>query len=87
MYSRSRSAFYQGARKELTTFAVITIVLIVMTIINACLCCANFNQGLKPYISRRKVPNAEEKSRYGNDTEMGQGPNKLSQVPSRMTID
>jgi len=88
MYSSSHARFYLGARKELTTFAVITIVLIVMTIVNACICAYNFNKGLMPYISSRKIESDAEK--YNNNTtEMNNGPNgKLYQVPSgRMTID
>jgi len=88
MYSASHSMFYLNARKELTAFAIITIVLIVMTIVNACMCAHNFNKGLMPYITRRKLENTVEKGRYPMSTELGQGSGgKLAQMPSRMTID
>lgn len=46
---------YKPARKPLTTFAVITIILIICTIVNAILCTLNFGRGLKPHIVARKV--------------------------------
>ena len=76
-----------GARKELTTFAVITLILIVLTIVNACVCANNFNKGLKPYVTRRGVASDEDKAGYPtimvDDSAGGQpgGP------PARMTID
>lgn len=82
MYQQAKRARYIAVRKSLTTFAVITIILIISTIINACICTANFNRGLKPHIAARKVESESEK---GNTTEMpniSHGP-----VPSRMTID
>jgi glucan phosphoethanolaminetransferase (alkaline phosphatase superfamily) len=39
---------YLPARKALTVFAVITILLLVATIATACVCTRNFNKGLKP---------------------------------------
>lgn len=61
MYSDNFKTPYLPARKELTTFAAITIVLILMTIVNAIVCAANFNKGLKPYITSRKLETDEEK--------------------------
>ena len=83
MYSKAKEALYLPARRPLATFAVITLILITATIINACMCMANFGRGLRPYISKRKVESEEEKA--NNMTEM---PNlSHGQVPSRMTID
>jgi hypothetical protein len=81
MYSRARRAAYLPARKSLTFFAVITIVLLVLTIINACVCTHNFGKGLKRYISRKKSTSGNDKP---NVTEMSM---MEGQVPSRMTID
>jgi cellulose synthase/poly-beta-1,6-N-acetylglucosamine synthase-like glycosyltransferase len=83
MYQKGHEANYMPVRKNLTSFAVITIILIVLTIINACVCTANFNKGLKQHIMKRKIGSDEEK--IENMTEL---PNlKSGQIPSRMTID
>jgi hypothetical protein len=88
IYQPSHQAAYLPARKELTTFAVLTIILILMTIANACMCARNFDKGLKPYINSRKLESEEEKNRYTFTREMTAGPSsKLTPVPSRMTID
>lgn len=93
MYSAAREVAYRPARKELTTFAVLTIILIVTTIINACICTHNFNKGLKPYINSRKVDHEDEKIGYGGlqGTEMSGGPPRAptggAPMPSRMEID
>ena len=61
MYSSERERNYLPARKELTTFAVLTILLILMTIVNCIMCAANYNKGLRPYVAKRKVQTEEEK--------------------------
>ena len=66
MFSRAREHNYIAARKELLTFAVLTIILILMTIVNCIWCATNYNKGLRPYLARRKVQSEEEK--------MGPGP-------------
>lgn len=82
MYSdESRQAQYLPARRSLTSFAVITLLLITITIINAITCMLNFNKGLKPHITKRKFANEEEK--HGM-TELNVSAHP---VPSRMTID
>ncbi|TKA59884.1 hypothetical protein B0A49_07148 [Cryomyces minteri] len=89
MYAASsghRRDDYSPARKSLTTFAAITVLLLVVTIVNACWCTHNFNKGLKPHIAKRKVPNPEDKTRGGYG-EFGSQPVGLGQVTSRMTID
>ena len=87
MYSASHARFYISARKELTTFAVITIILIIMTIVVACMCASNFKKGLRPYIARSKTHGEEEKGGY--NTEMVSDPNtgRMAPAPARMTID
>jgi len=82
MYQPSHLQPYLPARKELTTFAVLTILLIISTIINAIMCTANFNRGLKPHVSSRKLDHDDEK---GHMTEM-QGHIKAGN-DGRMTID
>ncbi|OJJ86567.1 uncharacterized protein ASPGLDRAFT_121628 [Aspergillus glaucus CBS 516.65] len=79
MYQPSFFKEYLPARRSLTFFAIITLVLIVLTIINACLCTANFNKGLKPHINRKKT-REEEKT-----TELST--NVAGQMPTRMMID
>lgn len=65
----------------MTTFAVITIILILLTIVNACICTANFGLGLKGVIAGRK-PDVEE---HKDSLDM---PNLNGPAPlNRMTID
>ena len=87
MYSPTHEASYLGARKELTTFAVITLILIVLTIVNACVCASNFNKGLMPYIARRGVAADDDKAGY--PTTMVDDPvsGQTGRAPARMTID
>lgn len=83
MYTdKSRETEYVPARRSLTSFAAITLVLIVVTIINAIMCMMNFNKGLKPHITRRKFQNEEEKH-----TMAEMSPHIAQTAPSRMTID
>lgn len=42
---------YIPARRTLTTFAVLTILLLVITIVYAFICTSNFGKGLKPHIA------------------------------------
>lgn len=83
MYTdKARKDQYMPARRSLTSFAVITLLLITITIVNAITCMLNFNKGLKPHITKRKFANDEEK--HGM-TELS--PAAHHPVPSRMTID
>jgi len=84
MYQPSHEVNYIPVRKSLTSFAVITIVLIVLTIINACVCTSNFGLGLKPHIMKRRV-GGEEAEKIDNMTELPDL--KHGPVSSRMTID
>ncbi|KAF2766204.1 hypothetical protein EJ03DRAFT_185077 [Teratosphaeria nubilosa] len=87
MYDSVRSKDYEPVRRSLTTFAVLTILLLVVTITVAGLCMKNFNKGLRPHIHRTSVPGPEE-AKYG---EFGNGyvgsAHQLGNVPTRMTID
>lgn len=86
---------YLPARKSLTTFAVITILLLVVTIVTAAFCTNNFNKGLKPHIQKRKMESKEDMSPYGGAgsgraSELGYGGNSahpMGPVQNRMTID
>ncbi|KAL3415219.1 hypothetical protein V8F44DRAFT_632242 [Aspergillus fumigatus] len=62
MYQPETYKNYLPARRSLTFFAVITIALIIMTIINACMCMHNFHKGLKPHINKRKSSKEAEKT-------------------------
>jgi len=73
MYSAGHSPCYLGVWKEFTTFAMLPIILLIMTIVNACMCAYNFNKGLKPYLMPRKLESMEEKGRYSASTKLGQG--------------
>ncbi|PMD16395.1 hypothetical protein NA56DRAFT_316696 [Hyaloscypha hepaticicola] len=83
MYQPSHEQNYIPVRKNLTSFASITIVLIVLTIVNACVCTANFGMGLKPHIMKRRANTDTEK--MDNMTELPDI--KHGPVSSRMTID
>jgi hypothetical protein len=83
MYQPGHEKNYLPVRKNLTSFAVITIILIILTIINASVCVANFNKGLKPHVMKRKIGGEDEK--IENMTELPDL--KHGPVPSRMTID
>ncbi|KAJ6080353.1 hypothetical protein N7467_010106 [Penicillium canescens] len=78
MYDPLTSPQYLPARPSMTFFAIITLVLIVITIINACLCTNNFNRGLKPHINKKKNKSEEKTTELSSN---------LTQVPSRMMID
>lgn len=73
---------YLAARTSLSTFAVLTIISIILTIINAIMCAMNFRKGLKPYVASRKIESEEEKPNMMEMPNLSHGP-----VPSRMTID
>lgn len=87
MYSDSHGYLYVAARKELTTFAVLTIILLLMTIVNACMCANNFHKGLKPYVTKRRPVSPDaEKADY--TTEMVAGPSGNAGIPPpRRMID
>ncbi|KAL3496604.1 hypothetical protein BJX62DRAFT_102455 [Aspergillus germanicus] len=83
MYQPATANDYLSARRSLTFFAIITLILIVMTITNACVCMHNFNKGLKPHINKKKKGKDAEKN--DNSTELSNVASE--QVPARMMID
>lgn len=92
MYSSDpeRIEDYLPARRMLTTFAILTILLLVTTIVIACMCTHNFNKGLKPHVTNRKVPSERDtqKTAYGGyATEMPDYRFGAGGQSSRMTID
>ncbi|KAF2751612.1 hypothetical protein M011DRAFT_395019 [Sporormia fimetaria CBS 119925] len=50
----ARQKDYMPARKSLTSFAVLTIALLLVTIVIACICTHNFNKGLKQHLNEKK---------------------------------
>lgn len=85
MYTPPRMGDYSAARSSLTTFAVLTLLLLIVTISTAIACMINFGKGLKVHIQTRKMPNPDEVDN-GKWVENG-SPHPLGQVPQRMTID
>ena len=73
---------YQAVQKSLTAFAVITILLIILTIANAIIVMMNFGSGLKNHIRASKGRD-EEKPDVNSISLHDVKP----QLPSRMTID
>lgn len=82
MYQPGHMEVYIPVRKSLTVFAVLVIILIIMTIINSMMCMRNFRKGLKPFVMQRKIGTEEEK--LAGMTEL---PDLKGVAPSRMTID
>lgn len=80
MYQPGQFKQYLPARRSLTFFATITLILIVLTIINACVCMHNFHKGLKPHVNKKRPRSEEEKT-----TELTS--NLSGQMPNRMMID
>lgn len=81
IYQPGHSDFYLPVRRSLTAFAVLTILLIILTIANAFICMSNFNAGLKQHLLKpsRDVEKPDANSISLNDVK--------PQLPSRMTID
>ncbi len=82
IYDPIQAPSYLPVQKSLTAFAVLTIVLIVLTIINALVCLFNFGHGLKQHLlkSPRQEMDKDQASYSMHDV-------KQPQLPSRMTID
>jgi NADH:ubiquinone oxidoreductase subunit 6 (subunit J) len=75
-----RQEEYKPARKSLTVFAVLTILLLLLTIVIACMCTHNFNKGLKPHVNKKTV--SSDKA-YGTEMPSVEGPQRTQ----RMEID
>ncbi|MBA7496215.1 hypothetical protein ES702_06814 [subsurface metagenome] len=68
MYTGKTADQYKAARTELTTFAILTIVLLLCTIVVACMCVHNFGKGLEPYVrsGKSKTKSNEERMEIGS---------------------
>jgi len=75
-------SYYEAVQKSLTAFAVITILLIILTIANAIICMRNFGAGLKNHLLSPKKKASEENTDL-NSVNL----NDVKPQPSRMTID
>jgi uncharacterized membrane protein len=62
MYSSERALDYAPARRTLTVFAVITLLLVAITIIVAVWCTLNFNKGLKPHLTNARPVSQDDQS-------------------------
>ncbi|KAH8883659.1 hypothetical protein GQ53DRAFT_427310 [Thozetella sp. PMI_491] len=82
IYQPGHKDNYEAVRKSLTAFAVITIVLIILTIINAFICMSNFGAGLKAHLMKPSSRDPEKE-----DPNSFQLQDQKPQLPSRMTID
>ncbi|KAL7620281.1 hypothetical protein AAE478_009274 [Parahypoxylon ruwenzoriense] len=81
IYDPIEKQYYMPVRKSLTAFAVLTIILIVLTIINAMVCLFNFDAGLKQHLNAPQQEIDKDQASYSmHDV-------KQPQLPSRMTID
>lgn len=76
-----RAEQYMPVRKSLTAFAVLAILLLLCTIINAFYCMNNYGCGLKTHLLRKSK--VQEKSEDGSVDMHSLKPT----APSRMTID
>ncbi|KAF1835680.1 hypothetical protein BDW02DRAFT_277288 [Decorospora gaudefroyi] len=76
----SRQQDYQPARKSLTAFAILTILLLIFTIVTACLCTHNFGKGLKPHVNDKAEQNDKA---YNTEMPSLSGPTQSQ----RMEID
>ena len=73
---------YVSVQRSLTAFAVLTIILIILTIINALICMHNFGKGLKVHILKKN----DDEEKHQDAGSIGLNDVK-PQLPSRMTID
>lgn len=82
---RIRLDDYKPARKSLTSFAALTILLVLVTIVTACICTHNFNKGLKPHLNNKSLKSGDDATKTGYSNEMPSlsGPNPTA----RMEID
>ncbi|EPS42519.1 hypothetical protein H072_3512 [Dactylellina haptotyla CBS 200.50] len=83
MYNGAKVEFYRLARRSLTIFAVITVILLIITICVAIKCMLNFDKGLKQHVNRRKPADPEDKHQMAD---FNAGTNQIT-PPPRMEID
>lgn len=82
-----RIQYYIPVRHSLTTFAALTLVLILFTFVYCVICTVNFDKGLKPHIAsgrrKRRAASQDLNKMYSHDVPLtGAAAN-----PGRMTID
>jgi len=82
IYQRDTEKNYMAVRRSLTAFAVMTIILIVLTIINAFICMSNFGEGLRDHLVKPRGHDLEKE-----DANSYQLQDQKPQLASRMTID
>lgn len=82
IYQPGYRQFYISVRKSLTAFAVITIILIILTIVNAIICMRNFDKGLKAHLSSSSRKAEEKPDAHSISLHDVKPP-----LSSRMTID
>jgi hypothetical protein len=82
IYQPGHSQDYDAVRRSLTAFAVLTIILIILTIINAFICMSNYGAGLKGHLLRPAGPDPEKE-----DANSYQMQDQKPTLASRMTID
>ncbi|KAK6063052.1 hypothetical protein SCUP515_12755 [Seiridium cupressi] len=82
IYDPVKGTYYLPVKKSMTAFAVITIILIVITIVNCLVCTLNFGAGLKQHLQ-----SAPQRGMDKDQASYSMGDVKQSQLPSRMTID
>ncbi|KAI9656537.1 MAG: hypothetical protein M1821_004744 [Bathelium mastoideum] len=80
---------YLPTRRSLTLFAVITVLMLVLTIVNAVWCTYNFNKGLKPHLSMHSRDRNQDFNDSGKPYQQEYGMPSVGsgQANSRMTID
>jgi hypothetical protein len=83
IYQPGYQELYRAIRRSMTAFAVVTILLILLTITNAIVCTRNFGAGLKAHIVSLSRKQDEEKQ----DAHSVSLHDVKPQMPSRMTID
>ncbi|KAK4129641.1 hypothetical protein N657DRAFT_630488 [Parathielavia appendiculata] len=82
IYQPGHKDDYKAVQRSLTAFAVLTIILIILTITNAFICMSNFGAGLKTHLVRPAAPDPEKE-----DANSYQLNDQKPSLPTRMTID
>lgn len=81
IYDPLHSALYMPVRTSLTVFAVLTVILIVLTMANSVVCMLNFGAGLRQHLVSAPRPFDHQSSPYSMETMDKTGSGR------RMTID
>ena len=83
IYSGDKTYLYAPAQKPLTTFAALSLPLVIATIVISTIVTLNFGKGLKPHLRRSPSDADEEDKHYMNEM----APHPHGPVPSRMVIE